>query len=31
MEPVIDMRYQAIKADYAAAIANETLTKNQTS
>ncbi|PJK30391.1 SDR family NAD(P)-dependent oxidoreductase [Minwuia thermotolerans] len=31
MEPVIGMRHQAIKADYAAAIANESLTKNQTS
>ena len=31
MEPVIDMRHEAIKADYAAAIANETLTKNQSS
>jgi len=31
MEPVIDMRYQGVKADYAAAMANETLTKNQTS
>lgn len=31
MEPVIDVRYQAIKEDYAAAMANETLTNNQSS
>ena len=31
MEPVIDMRRDAIKADYAAAMANRTLAKNETS
>lgn len=31
MEPFIDLRYQSVKADYAAAVANETLTRNQTS